>query len=117
MDLESMGASRTFSGPGAPSCNVPFFFLQPRDFISLKNLRRMDRLSAMVTASVRMALDDAGIKPSDVQYINAHGTSTDLNDLTETQAIKQVLGPRARGVPLFSTGHQGLAERRGLRLA
>ncbi len=34
---------------------------QPRDFISLKNLRRMDRLSAMTTASVRMALDDAGI--------------------------------------------------------
>jgi len=34
---------------------------QPRDFISLKNLRKMDRLSAMTTASVRMALDDAGI--------------------------------------------------------
>jgi 3-oxoacyl-[acyl-carrier-protein] synthase II len=35
---------------------------QPRDFISLKNLRKMDRLSAMTTASVRMALDDAGIR-------------------------------------------------------
>jgi 3-oxoacyl-[acyl-carrier-protein] synthase II len=35
---------------------------QPRDFISLKNLRKMDRLSAMATASVRMALDDAGIR-------------------------------------------------------
>jgi 3-oxoacyl-[acyl-carrier-protein] synthase II len=35
---------------------------QPRDFISVKNLRKMDRLSAMVTASVRMALDDAGIR-------------------------------------------------------
>ena len=38
---------------------------QPRDFISLKNLRRMDRLSSMVTASVRMALDDAGIAVSE----------------------------------------------------
>ena len=38
---------------------------QPRDFISLKNLRKMDRLSSMVTASVRMALDDAGIAVSD----------------------------------------------------
>ena len=38
---------------------------QPRDFVSLKNLRKMDRLSSMVTASVRMALDDAGIAVSD----------------------------------------------------
>ena len=38
---------------------------QPRDFISLKNLRKMDRLSAMTTASVRMALDDAGIAVTD----------------------------------------------------
>lgn len=39
---------------------------QPRDFISVKNLRKMDRLSAMVTASVRMALDDAGIRIGEV---------------------------------------------------
>ncbi len=38
---------------------------QPRDFISLKNLRKMDRLSAMTTASVRMALEDAGIRVDD----------------------------------------------------
>jgi len=44
---------------------------------------------------MRMALEDAGVKPEEVDYINAHGTSTDYNDLAETQAIKTVFGDHA----------------------
>jgi 3-oxoacyl-[acyl-carrier-protein] synthase II len=52
---------------------------------------------------MRMAIKDAGLKPEDVDYINAHGTSTPLNDLTETLAIKTVFGDRARKVPISAT--------------
>jgi len=52
---------------------------------------------------MQMALHDAGIKPSDVQYINAHGTSTDLNDKYETQAIKTVFGDHAYKMAISST--------------
>ncbi|MGI8809570.1 MAG: beta-ketoacyl-ACP synthase II [Acidimicrobiales bacterium] len=50
--------------------------------------------------SMRMALDDAGLLPADVSYVNAHGTSTVLNDRIETLAVRTVLGT---GVPLSST--------------
>ncbi len=52
---------------------------------------------------MRQALDDAGIKPSDVQYINAHGTSTDLNDKYETMAIKTVFGEHSKKLAVSST--------------
>jgi 3-oxoacyl-[acyl-carrier-protein] synthase II len=52
---------------------------------------------------MRMALKDAGLKPEDVDYINAHGTSTPLNDLTETIAIKAVFGDHAKKVPISAT--------------
>ncbi len=52
---------------------------------------------------MRMALKDAGMSPRDVDYINAHGTSTDLNDASETLAIKQVFGNYAYKVPISST--------------
>ncbi len=52
---------------------------------------------------MQMALQDAGIKPSEVQYINAHGTSTDLNDKYETQAIKTVFGDHAYKMAISST--------------
>jgi len=49
------------------------------------------------------ALEDAGIKPEQVSYINAHGTSTLLNDKVETLAIKKVFGGYAKKVPISST--------------
>ena len=52
---------------------------------------------------MRMAIKDAKVKPEDVDYINAHGTSTPLNDLTETLAIKTVFGDHAKGIPISAT--------------
>jgi 3-oxoacyl-[acyl-carrier-protein] synthase II len=52
---------------------------------------------------MRMAIKDARLKPGDVDYINAHGTSTPLNDLTETIAIKKVFGDHAKKVPISGT--------------
>jgi 3-oxoacyl-[acyl-carrier-protein] synthase II len=52
---------------------------------------------------MRRALEDAGIRPDEVQYINAHGTSTELNDKTETAAIKAVFGDHARRLAVNST--------------
>ena len=52
---------------------------------------------------LRMALQDAGLKPADIDYINAHGTSTPLNDRCETQAIKTVFGEHAKRLAISST--------------
>jgi 3-oxoacyl-[acyl-carrier-protein] synthase II len=52
---------------------------------------------------MRMAIKDAGLRPEDIDYINAHGTSTPLNDLTETQAIKTVFGEHAKKVAISAT--------------
>ncbi|MEN6451949.1 MAG: beta-ketoacyl-ACP synthase II [Thermoguttaceae bacterium] len=52
---------------------------------------------------INMALADAGVGPSDVDYINAHGTSTAVNDRVESLAIKQVFGDQAYKVPVSST--------------
>jgi 3-oxoacyl-[acyl-carrier-protein] synthase II len=48
------------------------------------------------------ALRDAGIEPGEVAYVNAHGTSTELNDRSETEALKRVFGDRAGSVPISS---------------
>jgi 3-oxoacyl-[acyl-carrier-protein] synthase II len=53
--------------------------------------------------AIRRCLEDAGLRPEQVSYINAHGTSTKLNDISETLAIKQVFGAHARRVPVSST--------------
>ena len=53
--------------------------------------------------AMRCALNEAKLTTSDIDYINAHGTSTDLNDLTETQAIKKLFGERAKKIPVNST--------------
>lgn len=52
---------------------------------------------------MQAALDDAGIKPQNVAYINAHGTSTALNDLMETKAVKTVFGEHAYKLAMSST--------------
>ncbi len=53
--------------------------------------------------AMRRALDKAGLKPNDVNYINAHGTSTLLNDAAETAAIKTVFGEQAYRIPISSS--------------
>lgn len=59
--------------------------------------------------AIQAALDDAKLAISDVQYINAHGTATQLNDITETQTIKAVFGAHANSIPITAqkamTGH------------
>ena len=52
---------------------------------------------------MNLALKDAGIQPTDVDYINAHGTSTEYNDVNETLAIKRVFGGHARKLAVSST--------------
>ncbi len=52
---------------------------------------------------MRMALADAGVDPGDVDYVNAHGTSTTVNDRVETRACRQVFGDDAESVPVSST--------------
>jgi 3-oxoacyl-[acyl-carrier-protein] synthase II len=53
--------------------------------------------------AMKRALKDAGLEPKDIQYINAHGTSTPANDLNETRAIQAVFGDAAKDVNVSST--------------
>ena len=53
--------------------------------------------------AMELAMNEAGIQPSDVTYINAHGTSTHLNDLVETRAVKAAFGDAAKDVVINST--------------
>ena len=55
------------------------------------------------TRAIRLALADAGVAPEEIDYINAHGTSTPLNDVVETRAIKAALGEHAAQTPISST--------------
>ncbi|WP_131778798.1 beta-ketoacyl-[acyl-carrier-protein] synthase family protein [Legionella bozemanae] len=56
--------------------------------------------------AIERALHDAGVRASDVDYINAHGTSTKMNDLSETNAIKAVFGEYIANLPVSSTKSQ-----------
>lgn len=58
---------------------------------------------AGATRAIELALKDAGLAPNEVSYINAHGTSTPANDITETKAIKKALGDQAYKILVSST--------------
>jgi len=57
----------------------------------------------VVAATMKLALADAGVALDEVDYINAHGTSTPLNDTIETVAIKRLFGDLAYKIPISST--------------
>ena len=52
---------------------------------------------------MRMALQDAGLNPEQIDYVNAHGTSTTVNDKVETKACREVFGEHAASTPISST--------------
>jgi 3-oxoacyl-(acyl-carrier-protein) synthase len=56
-----------------------------------------------MAVAMRRALREASLAPEDVDYINAHGTSTQMNDPAETSAVKQVFGAHAYRIPINST--------------
>jgi 3-oxoacyl-[acyl-carrier-protein] synthase II len=62
-----------------------------------------DEKASGAVRSMQAALKDSGLAIEDIDYINAHGTATAVNDLTETKAIKEVFGKRAYDVPVSST--------------
>ncbi|MGH9120610.1 MAG: beta-ketoacyl-[acyl-carrier-protein] synthase II, partial [Acidimicrobiales bacterium] len=64
---------------------------------------QMDPQGSGASRSVLRALDRAHRRPDEVDYVNAHGTSTQINDSAETKAIKSALGERAATVPMSST--------------
>jgi len=56
--------------------------------------------------AVTLALAEAGLAPQDIDYVNLHGTSTEMNDRVETQALKLALGDRARKIPMSALKSQ-----------
>ena len=54
-------------------------------------------------AAIKWAFQDSGLRPEDIGYVNAHGTSTEVNDRVETLAIKETFGPHAYKVPVSSS--------------
>ncbi|MEW6717153.1 MAG: beta-ketoacyl-ACP synthase II [Chloroflexota bacterium] len=66
------------------------------------HLAALDPQGAGASRAMRWALQDANLPPEAVEYINAHGTSTEQNDIIETLAIKSVFGEHARRIPISS---------------
>jgi 3-oxoacyl-[acyl-carrier-protein] synthase II len=67
------------------------------------HLAAPDPSGAGASQAIKLALADAELTPADVVYVNAHGTGTPLNDVSETQALKNALGGRAYEIPVSST--------------
>ena len=87
----SRGANILAEILGQASSSDAFHLVQPDD------------QGAGAARAIIWALEDAGISGSDINYINAHGTSTPLNDLAETKAIKKAFGSHAYKIPISST--------------
>ena len=66
------------------------------------HLTHADTQGGGMATALRMALDDAGVGPDEVDHYNAHGTGTKLNDVIETRALQLVLGERAERIPVVS---------------
>ena len=66
------------------------------------HLTAPDKTGGGPSRAMKRALEDAGVTPEDIVYVNAHGTSTALNDSAETAALKAALGDRAYEVPISS---------------
>ena len=81
------------TGYGTPRAVLPIAYIDL--YIPARDAERF--------AAMKDAITDAGLKPTDIGYINAHGTSTQANDSTETAAIKAVFGDYARKVPISSS--------------
>ncbi len=67
------------------------------------HLTAPDKEGTGAAEAIRVALEDAGLTPEDIVYVNAHGTSTPLNDRAETLALKTALGDAAKNIPVSST--------------
>ena len=80
---------------------------------------RLDESGEEPARAMTLALNDAGLRPEEIDYVNLHGTSTALNDRIETRAVKQAFGPAAARIPMSATksmvGHpQGASGAAGL---
>jgi 3-oxoacyl-[acyl-carrier-protein] synthase II len=67
------------------------------------HLTAPDPAGASAALAITRALNDARLTPSELDYVNAHGTSTPLNDRSETNALKRALGASAQDIPVSST--------------
>jgi 3-oxoacyl-[acyl-carrier-protein] synthase II len=67
------------------------------------HLTAPDPTGRPAATALTFAMEDAGVTPGDISYVNAHGTSTDLNDASETLALKLALGEYAYKIPISST--------------
>jgi 3-oxoacyl-[acyl-carrier-protein] synthase II len=67
---------------------------------------RLDESGEEPARAIRLAMEEAGIGPEDIQYVNLHGTSTELNDRIETRALKLALNGRAEDVPMSALKSQ-----------
>ncbi len=67
---------------------------------------RLDESGEEPARAIRLAMEEAGIGPEDIQYVNLHGTSTELNDRIETRALKLALDGHAEDVPMSALKSQ-----------
>ncbi len=67
---------------------------------------RLEENGVEPSRAMSLAIEDAGLSPEDIDYVNLHGTSTQLNDRIETQAVKLAFGEHAYNIPMSGTKSQ-----------